>query len=82
MVDNKETPAISTLKIPWFLLFLDGLGVILVVAGFLTTQGFDFGLPVLAKIWPFLILLGLGLMAPMVVWIVQLALQKRNERQR
>lgn len=72
----------STLKIPWFLLFLDGLGVILVIAGFLTTQGFDLGLPVLVKIWPLLIVLGLGLMAPMVVWIVRLALQKKKERER
>jgi hypothetical protein len=34
---------------------------------------------VLATIWPFLIVLGLGLIAPMVVWLVRKAAESKDE---
>ncbi len=60
-------------SIPIFLLLLDGLGCVLVVLGLLGWLQVDIGLPVLVRIWPFLILLGLMLMAPMIVWVIKLA---------
>jgi hypothetical protein len=60
-------------KIPLSLLLLDGAGCLLVVLGVLGAMDFDIGLPVLATIWPILIVIGVGLMAPMVVWAIKLA---------
>ena len=59
--------------IPIFYLVLDGFGTLLLVLGILGFTGMDLGLPVLSTIWPFLIVLGLGLMAPMVVWLLRKA---------
>jgi hypothetical protein len=59
--------------IPIFYLALDGFGTLLLVLGILGFTGIDLGLPVLSTIWPFLIVLGLGLMVPMVVWLVRKA---------
>ena len=66
-MNNKKT------GIPIFYLALDGFGTLLLVLGILGFTGIDLGLPVLSTIWPFLIALGLGLMAPMVVWLVRKA---------
>ncbi len=60
-------------RIPIHLLLLDGAGCLLVVLGLLGWLQMDIGLPVLVRIWPFLILLGLMLMAPMIVWVIKLA---------
>lgn len=65
-------------RIPIFLLLLDGLGCLLVVLGMLGWLEVDIGLPVLARMWPFLILLGLVLMVPMIAWVVNLA-RNRSE---
>ena len=67
--------------IPIFYLALDGFGTLLLVLGILGFTGMDLGLPVLATIWPFLIVLGLGLMAPMVVWLVRKAVAESKTRQ-
>jgi len=64
---NKKT------GLPIFYIALDGFGTILLVLGILGFTGIDIGLPVLSTIWPFLIILGLGLMAPVVVWLVRKA---------
>lgn len=74
--------ASRTFKLPVFLIFLDGAGVALLVLGFLAATGTDFGLPALATIWPVLIVLGLGLMAPMVVWVVRKGLELRRQREK
>ena len=58
---------------PIFLIALDGFGAILVVLAILGLTGVDIGLPVLSTIWPFLIIVGLGLMVPLIVWIVRKA---------
>ncbi len=60
-------------KIPLFLLLLDGLGCLLVVLAMLGWLEIDLGLPVLARIWPFFLLLGIGLMVPMLVWVFKRA---------
>jgi hypothetical protein len=59
--------------IPIFYLALDGFGTLLLILGILGFTGIDLGLPVLSTIWPFLIVLGLGLMAPMIVWLIRRA---------
>jgi len=64
---NKKT------GLPIFYIALDGFGTILFVLGILGFTGVDVGLPVLSTIWPFLVILGLGLMVPMVVWLVRKA---------
>ena len=69
-------------KLPVFLILLDGAGVALLVPGFLAATGTDFGMPALATIWPVLILLGLGLMAPMVVWVIRKGLDLRRLREK
>lgn len=63
----------SQFRIPVYLLALDGVGSVLVVLGLLGWQEIDIGLPVLARIWPLLVMLGLGLMVPMVFWAIKLA---------
>ena len=65
-------------KLPIFLLALDGLGTLLLVFGLLGMVGMDIGLPVLTTIWPIMIILGVGLMAPFIVWAVRRALEARK----
>ena len=67
--------------IPIFYLALDGFGTLLLILGILGFTGTDLGLPVLSTIWPLLIVLGLGLMARMVVWLVRKAVAKSKARQ-
>lgn len=67
--------------IPVFYLALDGFGTVLLVLGIIGFIGVDLGMPVLMTIWPFLIILGLGLMAPMVVWLVRKAASASGGRQ-
>jgi hypothetical protein len=66
--------------IPIFYLALDGFGTLLLVLGILGFTGIDLGLPVLSTIWPFLIVLGLGLMVPMVVWLLRKAVAESKTR--
>ncbi|MEJ8567083.1 hypothetical protein [Elongatibacter sediminis] len=70
----------SPFPIPPWILALDGVGTVLVVLGMLAALGIDLGLPALAGLWPLLIILGAGLMAPMVVWAVRRAQRARDER--
>lgn len=63
----------SGFKIPVFLLVLDVVGSILAILGILGALEFDLGLPALTTIWPILMVLGFGLMVPMIVWAVKLA---------
>jgi flagellar motor component MotA len=65
-------------KLPIFLLALDGLGTVLLVLGLLGMIGMDIGLRVLTTIWPVMIIIGAGLMAPFVVWAVRQALEARK----
>jgi len=68
---------LSDFRIPVFLLVLDGVGSILAILGILGAVGLDIGLPALATIWPFLVVLGFGLMVPMIWWVIKLARSKR-----
>lgn len=63
----------SGFKIPVFLLVLDVVGSILAILGILGALEFDLGMPALTTIWPILMVLGFGLMVPMIVWAVKLA---------
>ena len=65
------------MKIPVLLLVLDGVGSIFLVLGILGAVNVDIGLPALQTIWPFLVVLGGGLMVPMILWAVKLARSKR-----
>ena len=56
---------------------LDGVGSIFLVLGILGAVNVDIGLPALQTIWPFLVVLGGGLMVPMILWAVKLARSKR-----
>ena len=69
----------SRFSIPYFLVFLDGVGVLLIVLAVLTATGTDLGLPALTTLWPYLLGLGVLLMVPMMVWVVQLALRRSRE---
>ena len=64
--------------LPVFYVALDSFGTILLVLGILGFTGVDIGLPVLSTIWPFLVLLGLGLMAPLIVWLLRKAATERS----
>ena len=64
--------------LPIYLIVLDGFGSLMLVGAILGAVGVDVGLPVLGSIWPVLLILGLGLMAPMLVWIVRKAIEKRD----
>ena len=64
--------------LPVFLIALDGLGSILLVLGVLGLLEVDIGLPVLATIWPFLLILGAGLMIPMIFWVIRKALAEKQ----
>ena len=63
----------SGFRIPVFLLVLDVVGSILAILGILGALEFDLGMPALTTIWPILMVLGFGLMVPMIVWAVKLA---------
>jgi len=63
--------------LPIFLLILDGFGSLLLVGAILGATGVDIGLPVLTTIWPLLLVLGLALMVPMLIWVVRKALANR-----
>ena len=70
---NKKT------GLPVFMIALDGLGSIILVLGVLGLLEVDIGLPVLATIWPLLLIIGAALMAPMIIWVIRRALaEKRN----
>lgn len=60
-------------RLPVFYVALDALGTLILVLGVLGATGVDIGLPVLARIWPFLVVLGALLMAPFIVWAIRLA---------
>ena len=64
-------------KIPVYFLALDGVGSVLAILGLLGWLKVDIGLPVLHTIWPLLLLLGIGLMVPMIAWVIKLARNKR-----
>ena len=64
--------------LPAFLIALDGLGSILLVLALLGLLELDIGLPVLTTIWPLLLILGLGLMVPMIIWIIRKALAQKQ----
>jgi len=63
----------SGFRIPVFLLVLDVVGSILAILGILGALEFDLGMPALTTIWPILMVLGFGLMVPMIIWAVKLA---------
>ena len=63
----------SQFKVPVFLLALDGVGSVLAILGLLGWLEVDIGLPVLTRIWPLLLALGLALMVPMIAWVIRLA---------
>lgn len=63
--------------IPWFFVGLDGLGTVLLVLGLLGALEVDIGLPILGRIWQFLVILGLALMAPLIVSVVKAAKERR-----
>jgi len=65
--------------LPVYLLILDGFGSLLLVGAILGATGVDIGLPALATIWPLLVVLGLALMVPMLVWVVRKALANRPD---
>ena len=60
-------------SLPWFLIALDGVGAILLVMGVLGLTGIDFGYPVLQKVAPVFLIIGVLLMAPLLVWVVRKA---------
>jgi hypothetical protein len=63
----------SQFRVPVFLLVLDGVGSVLAILGLLGWLEVEIGLPVLTRIWPFLLALGLALMVPMIAWVIRLA---------
>lgn len=65
---------------PWVLLALDFFGAVLAAIGILALIGTDFGHPVLGKVAPGLIAIGMALMAPMVVWAVRRARETRDRQ--
>ena len=67
----------SGFKIPVYLLVMDGIGSILAVLGILGALELNIGLPAIFAIWPFLLVLGFGLMIPMIFWILKLVRGKR-----
>ena len=66
------------MKVPYVLLALDILGTILMVLGVLGLTGVDIGLPVLATIGPFLLVLGILLMLPFLAWVIRTASASRK----
>ena len=60
-------------RLPVFYVGLDALGTLILVLGVLGATGVDIGLPALARIWQFLVALGVLLMVPFIVWAIRLA---------
>lgn len=58
-------------NIPWYFIVLDGIGAIFLVVGVLAMTGTDFGYPVLREVAPVFIAVGLLLMVPLLIWVVQ-----------
>ncbi len=56
---------------PWVFLALDMFGALLVVVGILAAPGQDLGIGMLRTAAPGLIVIGVVLWVPMVVWAVQ-----------
>lgn len=65
-------------RLPGFLIALDVLGTLILVLGLLGALDIDIGLPVLGRIWPFLVVLGIGLMVPLIVGVVLTAQKARR----
>lgn len=63
-------------SLPVVLLALDMLGAVLVGIGVAAIYGVDFGFPVLLTVAPILIGIGLGLMAPFLIFMIRKALGK------
>ena len=68
------------MKVPYLLLALDVLGTILMVLGVLGLTGVDIGLPVLATIGPFMLVLGIVLMLPFLLWVIRTASASRQQQ--
>lgn len=62
-------------RIPPVLIALDVLGALFLALAVLGAVDVDIGLPLLSAVWPFLLVLGLALMAPLIVWVVRTARQ-------
>lgn len=58
-------------KIPWYFIVLDVIGAIFLVVAILALTGTDFGYPVLRETAPVFLVVGLLLMAPLLIWVVQ-----------
>jgi len=67
-------------RLPPVLVALDAFGTILLVLGLLGALDVDIGLPVLARIWPFLVATGAALMTPLIVWAVRSAAARRKSQ--
>ena len=65
--------------LPVFLIALDGLGSIMLVLGVLGMLEVDIGLPALATIWPLLVIIGVVLMVPMIIWVIRRALAEKKK---
>lgn len=65
--------------LPAYLIALDGLGSILLVLAVLGLLELDIGLPVLTTLWPLLLILGVGLMVPMIIWVLRKALAEKRK---
>ncbi len=68
------------MKVPVFYLILDAVGMALVVLAVLGLNGVDIGLPGLAAAAPWMIPLGIALMAPFLVWVLRRAIAQARER--
>jgi hypothetical protein len=66
--------------LPVFPIALDGLGSIVLVLGVLGLLEVDIGLPVLATIWPLLVIVGAALMVPMIAWVIRRALAEKRKQ--
>lgn len=62
--------------LPWGLLLYDLLGAALPAVGVMALIGIDFGYPLLPKVAPVLIVMGMLLMLPLIVWAVRAAQRK------
>lgn len=64
--------------LPWELFLYDLLGAALLAVGIMALTGIDFGYPVLPKVAPVLIVTGVLLMVPLIVWAVRGAQRERR----
>jgi len=64
-------------SLPWGFLLYDMLGTVLLALGIAAQAGINFGYSVLTSVAPALIVTGVLLMAPLVVWVVRRARQDR-----